>query len=354
MAARKYEVGQRWKLKAVVPGFESTILIAQVCHPHPEWGPAVTQYSGYVRFDPGSGVWTPPGLDGVKLLLEEEHLTEGVTRLVERDVKVPWWWIHGRKYKKRSDAPNTTHFTSYGRIEDGLKREIEQAIARNKYDQQRIDAIKQHQLLYPTDRKRAKKSKTVAESWERIVAALMRQSCNFRLNAGASVKAIAAFEKEIGSKLPDDFKDSLLLHDGGSSGLPPNYGDFLTMEQMLEQWRRYREAQQQGHYAIAGSDDWRADEVKGPVKPVFWNTKRIYVSDNSGDHLTLDLDPPKGGKYGQVLEHSHEVGPLKVVARSWSEFLGQLAVDLESGKYVYFPEEGSIEPFDNHLGPWMN
>jgi cell wall assembly regulator SMI1 len=58
------------------------------------------------------------------------------------------------------------------------------------------------------------------------------------------------------------------------------------------------------------------------------------VTDNSGDNWTLDLDPPEAGVYGQILDFSHEVGPMKVLAQSWTELLAQLVVDLENGKYL--------------------
>src|ERR1700677_3273303 len=102
----------------------------------------------------------------------------------------------------------------------------------------------------------------------------------------------------------------------------------------------YSAWQAKGEYATG---DWRAHDIKGPIKPVFWNKRRIYITDNSGDHLTLDLDPPENGRYGQVLHHSHEVGPTKVVAASWSDFLNQLAIDLESGKYIYFEYEYQLD-----------
>jgi cell wall assembly regulator SMI1 len=82
--------------------------------------------------------------------------------------------------------------------------------------------------------------------------------------------------------------------------------------------------------------------IDGPIKPIFWNTKRIFVTDSSGDHLTLDLDPPEEGHYGQVLDHRHEVGPRSVLAPSWSAFLSQLADDLEAGKYIYVEEENTV------------
>ena len=68
-----------------------------------------------------------------------------------------------------------------------------------------------------------------------------------------------------------------------------------------------------------------------------------HVTDNSGNHLTLDLDPPSDGTYGQVLDHCHEVGPKEVIASGWGDFLRKLVEDLESGKYVYLKHEGSLE-----------
>jgi cell wall assembly regulator SMI1 len=68
----------------------------------------------------------------------------------------------------------------------------------------------------------------------------------------------------------------------------------------------------------------------------------LTIARNSGDHLTLDLDPPHEGHYGQVFNHSHEVGPETVLAYSWSAFLAQLADDLDAGKYVYVEAEDTV------------
>jgi cell wall assembly regulator SMI1 len=104
----------------------------------------------------------------------------------------------------------------------------------------------------------------------------------------------------------------------------------------------YREMQTQGEYAIHGSDSWAPDSIDGPIKPSFWNPKRICLTDNSGDHLILDLDTPDEGLRGQIIDHSHEVGPQTMVATSWADLLHQLADDLEAGVYVYVEEEEMV------------
>jgi cell wall assembly regulator SMI1 len=167
------------------------------------------------------------------------------------------------------------------------------------------------------------------------------------LNKGAPEGAIATFEHAIGVNLPEDYKESVRLHDGGDCVIP-TYGDLLTLDRALEQWKMYRGWQQKGEYAVG--DDWIPRQIKGPIKPVFWNPKRIHITDSSGDHLTLDLDPPEGGVYGQILEHCHEVGPIGVVAGSWTEFLRHLVDDLECGKYVFFEFDRNLEPLEWHEG----
>jgi cell wall assembly regulator SMI1 len=191
----------------------------------------------------------------------------------------------------------------------------------------------------------AEEAMSLADTWNRIVAwhEANTRPGRFQLNSGASPTAIADFERAIGAMLPDDFRKSLLLHDGGNESCWILwYGELLSLDAMLKQWTMYRDWQMRGEYAVPESDDWTARAVDGPIKPEFWNIHRLFVTDNCGDHLTLDFDPPPKGNYGQVFHHSHEVGPETVLAPSWSAFLNQLADDLHAGKYVYAKEEDTV------------
>src|SRR5262249_44725352 len=198
-----------------------------------------------------------------------------------------------------------------------------------EFKRQRAQSRKQAKLEIKK-RGSARPSKSIAESWERIRAFYPHQI----LNPGATPAAIAAFEEAIGLVLPDDFKESLRLHDGGDDfWFTETSGEFLSLDGMLKQWKMYRQAQRKGEYATE-DEDWEASDIEGPIKPIFWNTKRIFVTDNSGDHWTLDLDPPEDGAYGQILDQSHEGGPTQVLARSWTDLLSQLVVGVEDGKYL--------------------
>jgi cell wall assembly regulator SMI1 len=317
MKTSPYKKGQRWKFKTDVAEFEDTLVIGRKDG---------RSYDVYVRYVPSKSL--PRNKDGEVLQLTEAGLNRNVMELVESGVKLPWWWVLGVRCESKEKAPDTMNVALCNGLIKNCLRDLYHSLQQvQEFKRQRAQARKQAKLEIKK-RGSARSSKSIAESWERIRAFYPHQI----LHPGATPAAIAAFEEAIGLVLPDDFKESLRLHDGGDNfWFHSTSGEFLSLAGMLKQWKTYRQAQRQGEYA---TEDWEASDIEGPIKPVFWNTKRIVVTDNSGDHWTLDLDPPQDGAYGQILDHSHEVGPTQVLAGSWAELLSQLAVDLENGKYL--------------------
>jgi cell wall assembly regulator SMI1 len=338
----KYQKGQRWEFQHDFPEFETTFVIGWVIEAHPEWGSdwEERRYEVYIRYNPSCGKWIPPGMDGVVLTLTGMKLDGCVTKLLESGVELPWWWKYGRPCESESDVPKATY--GGADIKD-LPILLRCAKEQKVNARMQEEALRKHREKFASSTK-PKPSRSVAESWQRIESwyAENAYSLSNELGPGASAKAIEQFQQEIGAKLPEDFTESVQIHDGGGWWVPWRYGDLLSLHQILEQWKMYCDWQAKGEYATGG-EDWMAEDIKGPIKPVFWNKKRIYVTDNSGNHLTLDLDPPPDGVYGQVVDHSHEVGPTEVVASGWGEFLRNLVEDLESGKYVYLEHVGDLE-----------
>ena len=62
----------------------------------PHWNPR--EYEVYVRYSPGTGSWTPPGVDGVNLTLTAEGLDRSATGLIEVGVSLPEWWRFGQEH----------------------------------------------------------------------------------------------------------------------------------------------------------------------------------------------------------------------------------------------------------------
>jgi cell wall assembly regulator SMI1 len=346
MAKRsKYKLGQRWTFKGGIPAFEDTLVIGWVVEAHPEWGEKERTFDVYVRFSQSAKEHIPQDFDGIILRMTDAGLDRSVTKLVESGVELPWWWRYGRRFKREKDAPNTTGRLSCDSVGSILRAEYDRAVRRAEEIRDRAEALRKHEEKYGKLKKKPKPSKSVKESWKRIETWYAEHGPGrpSDLAKGATSASIKAFEKEIGATLPNDFKESVRIHDGSGWWVPPRHGELLSLELMLKQWRMYSEWKAKGDYAVEGGESWKPTDLKGPVKRVFWNQTRIHVSDNSGDHLTLDLDPPPKGKYGQVIHHSHEVGPTRVVAPSWTEFLSDLAVDLESGKFIYFEPTSEVD-----------
>ena len=186
----------------------------------------------------------------------------------------------------------------------------------------------------------------IALSWKRISEWHEKNTPpgKFTLNSGASALAIGTFEQLIGESLPDDFCESLSIHDGGDFWIA-HFGELLSLNSIKRNWHHYRKWQASGEFAVEGESIWTPRDISGPIKPIFWNPKRVFVTDNGGgDHVALDLDPPPEGTYGQILKHSHEVGPMTCLAGTWKEFLASFADGLEAGEYVYLESEGMVAP----------
>jgi cell wall assembly regulator SMI1 len=338
----RYRLGQRWAFKPSVAGFEDTLVIGAVIEAHPEFGWNERNYEVYVQYGDVAKASIPADYDGTILSLTDEGLDRSVTTLVASDEQLPWWWVYGRRFKSENDAPRGRSVMTCDRVSDSLPHIFQSAKQVAEDTRACQEALREHRKTFGSNASRPQPSRTVEESWKRIETWYTENAypVGRSLAAGASDAAITQFEKEIDARLPEDFKASVRIHDGGGWEVPPCRGELLSLEGILGQWKMYSEWQASGTYAVG--EDWRPSDMKGSIKPVFWNRQRIYVTDNSGDHLTIDLDPPTDGTYGQVLDHSHELGPTEVIASSWGEFLRNLVEELETGMYIYLRHEGQL------------
>ncbi len=196
---------------------------------------------------------------------------------------------------------------------------------------------------------------TVRESWERIVVwycenALRAETASgpvWQLEGdpsdwtpppGASEASIALAEQAMGLQFPDDLRASYLLHDGSGDTLFPWGFVLLGLEEMVRDWRTLRR--------LFEKENWPA-EPDDPIRPVHWDALWVpAVSNESGDYHFVDLDPAPGGTVGQVICFHHEVGPIRVLANGFGEWLGGYADQLEAGIYYYDPDEGWVRSDD--------
>ncbi len=184
---------------------------------------------------------------------------------------------------------------------------------------------------------------SLKQDWQRIAKWYSDNTpSGLPLATGASTERIDAFEKVLGQPLPKDVRDSYLIHNGTGGRFLLYFGELMTLDDIERMWRRYGEWQKNDKYGIG--DDWKTS-AKGPIKPLWWNASRVPLTDNGGgDPVFLDLDPAKGGQIGQLLKYSHETGPAFVLAPSLSNWVAEIAGDLERGKYVYCEDAETVAP----------
>jgi uncharacterized protein YjbI with pentapeptide repeats/cell wall assembly regulator SMI1 len=171
----------------------------------------------------------------------------------------------------------------------------------------------------------------VMDAWKKIQEAvtLLDPDESISLPAGASEEDLKRVENEIGVRLPEAFRQSYLLHNGSNRVqvcpnaffLPLTTTEGLFGWGILEAWRAMCE--------IGEEFKDERSHPNGPIRSVYWHPSWIPFADNEGgDYVCLDFAPEKGGAIGQVIDWGHELGPERVLAPSFAEWLLRLPSDL--------------------------
>jgi cell wall assembly regulator SMI1/predicted DNA-binding WGR domain protein len=172
---------------------------------------------------------------------------------------------------------------------------------------------------------------SVAASWRRIDAWLTQNAPSLMAKMGMPAKpeAIAEAERSLRLELPDAVRASYLIHDGsGEVSIFPS-GDYLSLDEMLVQYKVWKELVEEGSW------DDEESEPDGPIQKVHYHLKWIPLTHNGGgDHTLIDLAPAEGGKVGQLIDFSHEMGPEGIAGIGLAEYLAYLADGLEAGAGV--------------------
>jgi cell wall assembly regulator SMI1 len=205
----------------------------------------------------------------------------------------------------------------------------------------------------------------VAESWRRIEAWLDNHlpAVKSTLRPGVSKKHLAKFETFIGRSLPEDVRESWLIHDGqrpvpadddhdlpDSEELLYGYalnplfdaGDRLSLDSVFSCWRYWMTGHGGGTKPERSLelDRGHTSSPAGAIRPCQFHAGWLPLAtlvDN--DYLGIDLDPGPDGTAGQVINFGAKVYDHFVLATSWAQFLADFADELEAGNVVRDPEE---------------
>lgn len=197
--------------------------------------------------------------------------------------------------------------------------------------------------------------KTIAESWNAISswAESQKTGC-LELPSGMDEADISQAEDSIGISLPDDVRESYLLHNG-SGDLPiSSHGRLMPLSPPKGLSRRAQhrlrdvvgthgrmcDMLQEGCF----DDPGFAGTPSGPICTDWWNVKWLPITWNdTGDFVCIDFAPPEGGAIGQVFAWWHEGGALHLLGGSFAEWMSAMADAFEAGRVSFNPETESVE-----------
>lgn len=179
--------------------------------------------------------------------------------------------------------------------------------------------------------------------WSRLEAwAVQNAGCSLRLRPGADEAAIAATEELIGRRFPDDFRASLLLHDGqhgdgSKEGVFPWMPGCAPLASLARIEPAYRNERQWDDEDAPGVCEYDA-RLMGFVR----HPGRVPIAGNrwwDGDNSYLDFTPGPAGRPGQLICFISECD-LAVLGESFSDALEAYVTALERGDWVWDPEIG--------------
>jgi cell wall assembly regulator SMI1 len=187
-------------------------------------------------------------------------------------------------------------------------------------------------------------SPDIREIWTRIERALAQHvpETAATLAPPASDEEIAELEAAIGLHLPDDYRQSLRVHNGQIDPTKCHHltieGLLATTKQVADTWRMLTEI----------DDGFRRREPNwdDPQRGAWWDRRWVPFTIGDGDCLCINLNPVvgRGGQFGEVVCHlnsnPHEPG----IAASYGDWLSAVATKLEREDFV-INEWGLLELF---------
>ena len=177
----------------------------------------------------------------------------------------------------------------------------------------------------------------VTAIWARIEGwfAKNHPKLSLGLRPPASAKDIAAAEKTLGVTLPEDFRASLMNHDGQDDTpgvrLVPIAQRLGSLDSLVTAWSDDRAAFDEK--GMADRFDWLGDDER--VRQVHFHPKHVPIAGSlfwDYDRLLLDFIPGSAGTSGQVIVRDDI--SFNFLAPSFGELLAKIANGLEDGTIV--------------------
>ncbi|GMG21627.1 unnamed protein product [Ambrosiozyma monospora] len=147
-----------------------------------------------------------------------------------------------------------------------------------------------------------------------------------------TTEELQELETELGVRLPADYKESLLVHNGGGYPLFEFSECYMDHKNVIGEWELMMDVLED-----IGSDDCDGCDFENDfpeIRDVFWSSKWIpFTADGGGQSFFIDLDPTSVGNVGQVGSYDHESGVDMFLGKNFHEFFSNYVRDIYCGKY---------------------
>ncbi len=151
------------------------------------------------------------------------------------------------------------------------------------------------------------------------------------LNPPATAEELASIESTIGIKMPSDWHELYLTHNGINHD--SNFGslfyglEFLSLDKVASEYESSVDLSAESKFEVKATDaSINLSDMNNPR----WIA---LAHDGSGNMIRVDMDPGANGKIGQVIFTDIDSDVVILLANSVNEFLNNFASDLKNGKY---------------------
>src|SRR5262249_45669247 len=151
-------------------------------------------------------------------------------------------------------------------------------------------------------------------------------------------------EERIGQKLPDDFRESYLIHDGSDDVSGPIAGlPLMSLAEVGEVWEGWADiADDEG--LVADLSERHSSVPEGACKPLYANRAWVPFAGDSQNYVAFDFDPGPKGKVGQVINAGRDDVVLHVIADTFAGFLDFVARLFAEDRVMLSPREDATNP----------
>jgi cell wall assembly regulator SMI1 len=165
------------------------------------------------------------------------------------------------------------------------------------------------------------------------------------LSGPAGNDEINNLENILNIKLPNTFKESLLIHNGQDENNNiitfVDYQKLLSVNEMIKNYKMFC-----GLFENETIEFIKPNGCKYIKRYFIYNNKWLKFTESNSEGLIMDFDPAEKGKIGQIFYRPHDDNPVdKILTETYEEWLKTVCERLENKLYEIKNEEIVFENF---------